>query len=102
VAIQHFNGWVASIASGSPLFSAPPPGFRGWLTAAVLGGKAYARVSTGTVDVIDPSSGETCGSLMVPGSFTLGGDGSLLHFDPHGRDRTTGLCTVTVYPNVLR
>src|SRR5882762_8692034 len=56
VAIQHFNGWVASIASGSPLFSAPPPGFRGWLTAAVLGGKAYARVSTGTVDVIHPSS----------------------------------------------
>jgi hypothetical protein len=102
VAIQHFNGWVASIASGSSLFSAPPPGFRGWLTAAVLGGTAYARVSTGTVDIIDPSSGEMCGSLMVPGSLTLGGDGSLLHVDPHGRDRTTGLCTVTVYPNVLR
>ena len=95
------NGWVASIASGAPVFSAPPPAFRGWLDARVLGGTAYARISTGIIDVIDPSSGATCGSLMVPGDFTIGGDGSLLHVDPHGRDGATGLCTVTVYPNVL-
>jgi len=31
-----------------------------------------------------------------------GGDGSLLYWDPVGRDRTTGLCTITVYPRVLR
>jgi hypothetical protein len=96
------NGWVASIASGAPVFSAPPPAFRGWLDARVLGGTAYARISTGIIDVIDPSSGATCGSLTVQGDFTIGGDGSLLHVDPHGRDGATGLCTVTVYPNVLR
>ena len=96
------DGWVASIASGASVFSAPPPGFRGWLDARVLGGTAYARISTGIIDIIDPSSGETCGSLVVPGNFTIGSDGSLLHVDSHGRDPTTGLCTVTVYPNVLR
>jgi hypothetical protein len=68
----------------------------------VLGGTAYAGISTGIIHMIDPSGGETCGSLSVPGFFTLGGDGSLLHVDSEGRDRTTGVCTVTVYPNVLR
>ncbi|HWE23048.1 MAG TPA: hypothetical protein VG496_03825 [Myxococcales bacterium] len=96
------DGWVASIASGAPVFSAPPPAFRGWLGARVLGGTAYARMSTDFIDVIDPSSGETCGSLAVPGDFTVGGDGSLLHVDSDGRDPTTGVCTVTIYPNVLR
>ena len=102
MAIHFFNRWFASIASGEPVLSAPPPGFRDWLIAPVLGGTAYARISTGSIDIIDPSSGETCGSLMVPGYVTLGGDGSLLHVDSHGRDRTSGLCTVTAYPNVLR
>ena len=94
--------WVASIQSGAPVVSAPPPAFRGSLEAPVRGGTAYARISTGMIDIIDPSSGETCGSLRVAGDFTVGGDGSLLHIDPEGRDRTTGLCAVTVYPNVLR
>jgi hypothetical protein len=102
VAVHSLNGWVASIASGETVFSAPPPRFRGWLSGIVLGGTAYARVSTGTIDIVDPSSGETCGSLMVPGYFTIGGDGSLLHVDSEGRDQTTGLCAVTAYPNVLR
>ena len=101
VAIGFYPRWVASIASGESVLSAPP-GFRDWLIEPVLGGTAYAGISTGIIHMIDPSSGETCGSLSVPGFFSLGGDGSLLHVDSQGRDRTTGVCTVTVYPNVLR
>jgi len=99
--VQAVNDVTLSIARGESVLSAPP-GFRDWLIEPVLGGTAYAGISTGIIHMIDPSSGETCGSLSVPGFFSLGGDGSLLHVDSQGRDRTTGVCTVTVYPNVLR
>jgi len=84
------------------VLTAPPLGF-GSRMQTVLGGTAYARISTGKIDIVDPSSGATCSTLSVPaGTFNVGGDGSLLYWDPEGRDRTTGLCTITVYPRVLR
>jgi hypothetical protein len=102
VAVDNGAQWFASIPSGEAMVSPPPRGFHGRMVPA-LGGKAYARIGNGVIDIVDPSSGATCGSLTTPpGYVSVGGDGSLLYMDPEGRDRTTGLCTITVYPNVLR
>jgi len=102
VALNSGHGWTATIASGKSVLTAPPLGF-GSRMLTVFGGTAYARISAGKIDIVDPSTGATCSTLSVPaGTFNVGGDGSLLYWDPQGRDRTTGLCTVTVYPRVLR
>ena len=70
----------------------------------VLGGRAYAMVpgsAPGTIDIVEPG-GRSCGSLTVADGYTIGGDGSLLYVNPEGRDRNTGRCTVTYYPQVLK
>jgi Divergent InlB B-repeat domain len=102
VALNSGGSWIATIASGDSMVTAPPLGF-GSRMQTVFGGTAYARISAGKIDIVDPSSGATCSTLSVPaGTVNVGGDGSLLYWDPEGRDRTTGLCTITVYPRVLR
>lgn len=102
VALNSGASWTAAIASGDSVLTAPPLGF-GSRMQTVFGGTAYARISAGKIDIVDPSSGATCSTLSVPaGTFNVGGDGSLLYWDKEGRDRTTGLCTITVYPRVLR
>jgi hypothetical protein len=102
VVLNSGAGRLATIASGDSVVTAPPLGF-GSRMQTVFGGTAYARMSDGKIDIVDPSTGATCSTLSVPaGTFNVGGDGSLLYWDPEGRDRTTGLCTITVYPRVLR
>lgn len=105
VALKSGGDWVATLASGTAELGPAPAGFRSGATAVrALGGKAYAIVpgtAPGSIDVVEPG-GKLCGSLVVPDGFTIGGDGSLLYVDPEGRDHDTNLCSVTVYPQVLK
>jgi hypothetical protein len=99
VVLCSFGNCIGTIASGDSKITAPPLAFG----QTVFDGTAYARFPPGMIEIIDPSSGATCSTLSIPpGPFSIGGDGSLLSWDPEGRDPTTGLCTVNVYPHVLR
>jgi len=105
IALQAGDEWIGTIPSGKAEVGPAPAGFRPKTGAVtVLGGRAYAMVpgsAPGTIDIVEPG-GKSCGSLTVADGYTIGGDGSLLYVNPEGRDRNTGLCTVTYYPQVLK
>jgi hypothetical protein len=107
VALRNGNDWVSTVASGATSVGAAPRGFEsGMLALVVLGGKAYAmtpyRYGSGSIDIIAPD-GENCGTLTTQSGFVaVGRDGSIISVPPDGRDRTTNLCPVTWYPQVLK
>jgi len=107
VALRSGDAWVSTVASGATTPGPAPKGFEsGKLALVVRGGKAYAmepyRYGSGSVDIIAPD-GKNCGTLTTqPGFVTVGRDGSIVVVPPNGRDRTTNLCPVTWYPQVLK
>lgn len=107
VALLNGDVWVSTVASGAATLGPAPKGFEsGKLALVVRGGKAYAmepyRYGSGSIDVIAPD-GTNCGTLTTQSGFVaVGRDGSIVVVPPNGRDRTTNLCPVTWYPQVLR
>ena len=107
VALRNGDVWVSTVASGAATPGPAPKGFEsGKLALVVRGGKAYAmepyRYGSGSIDVIAPD-GKNCGTLTTQSGYVaVGRDGSILVVPPNGRDRTTNLCPVTWYPQVLK
>jgi Divergent InlB B-repeat domain len=107
VALRNGAAWVSTVASGAATTGPAPLGFEsGKLALVVRGGKAYAmepyRYESGSIDVIAPD-GMNCGTLTTQsGMVAVGRDGSIIVVPPDGRDRTTNLCPVTWYPQVLK
>lgn len=107
VALRNGDVWVSTVASGAATPGPAPKGFEsGKLALVVRGGKAYAmepyRYGSGSIDVIAPD-GTNCGTLTTQSDLVaVGRDGSIVVVPPNGRDRTTNLCPVTWYPQVLK
>lgn len=107
VALRNGDVRVSTVASVAATVGPAPKGFEpGKLALVVRGGKAYAmepyRYGSGSIDVIAPD-GENCGTLTTQNGYVaVGRDGSIVVVPPNGRDRTTNLCPVTWYPQVLK
>lgn len=72
----------------------------------VRGGRAYAMAPAshrgGSIELIAPD-GKNCGTLTTQtGHMAVGKDGSIVVVPPNGRDRTTNLCPIIWYPQVLK